>query len=120
MLERKQAMKEIKAIIQPHMLSRVMSALHESVHFPGATVSDCTGHGRGRGADGRFIATVETIYPASKVRIEVLCADQQCNALVDLIRNAARTGNPGDGVITVADLDRVIRIRTGEAQESAV
>lgn len=45
-------MKEIKAIIQPHMLTRVMDALHALPHFPGVTVSDCQGQGRGRGAGG--------------------------------------------------------------------
>jgi nitrogen regulatory protein P-II 1 len=52
-------MKEIKAIIQPHMLGKVMDALHALPHFPGATVSDCQGQGRGRGTGGHFEATSE-------------------------------------------------------------
>jgi nitrogen regulatory protein PII len=94
--------------------------LHDSPHFPGASVSECMGHGRGRGVAGRFEATLESIYPKPKAKLEILCADDQCDALVDVIRNAAHTGNPGDGIITVTELDRVVRIRTGEVQDAAL
>jgi nitrogen regulatory protein P-II 1 len=113
-------MKEIKAIIQPHMLTKVMKALHALPHFPGATVSDCMGHGRGKGVAGKFETTVESIYPNRKAKLEVLCSDDQCNALVSAIQSAAHTGNPGDGIIIVVDLDRVVRIRTGEQQDAAI
>ena len=72
------------------------------------------------GAAGRFEATLESIYPKPKAKLEVLCPDDQCDALVDLIRTAAHTGNPGDGIIMVVDLDRVVRIRTGEVQDAAL
>jgi len=113
-------MKEIKAIIQPHMLTKVMDALHAVPHFPGATVSDCQGQGRGRGRGGHFEATQETVFFAKKVKLEVFCSDSVCDELVKVIETAAHTGNPGDGIIMVADLDRVVRIRTGEAQDKAV
>lgn len=113
-------MKEIKAIIQPHMLTKVMTALHPLPHFPGATVSDCTGNGRGRGDGGKFEPTVESIYFTRKVKLEVLCADDQSDALVNLIQTSAHTGNAGDGIIMVVDLDRVVRIRTGQQQDTAL
>ena len=113
-------MKEIKAIIQPHMLPKVMDALHAVTHFPGATVSDCQGHGRGRGRGGHFEATQETIFYAKKVKLELFCSDSACDELVAVIQRAAHTGNPGDGIVMVGDLDRVVRIRSGEEQDEAV
>ena len=113
-------MKEIKAIVQPHMLSKVMDALHALPHFPGATVSDCQGQGRGRGRGGHFEATADTIFYAKKVKLEIYCADAVCDEFVDVIRRTAHTGNPGDGIIMVADLARAVRVRTGEEGETAL
>ena len=113
-------MKEIKAIIQPHVLSRVMDALHEVPHFPGATVSDCQGQGRGRGKGGHYEPAEDTIFYAKKVRLEIFCTDDICDALVAVIQKAAHTGRPGDGLIVVIDVQRVMRIRTGQEQDSAV
>jgi len=113
-------MKEIKAIIQPHMLSRVLEALHVLPHFPGVTVSDCQGQGRGRGEGGKFEASEATIYFAKKTKLELFCADAFCDEIVNLIQRAAHTGNAGDGVIMVADLPRVVRIHTGQEQNDAV
>jgi nitrogen regulatory protein P-II 1 len=113
-------MREIKAIIQPHMLSKVMDALHACEHFPGATVSDCQGQGRGRGAGGHYEATQETIFLAKKVKLEILCSDATSDHLVQVIQRAAHTGNPGDGIIMVADVCRVVRVRSGEEHDNAV
>ena len=113
-------MKEIKTIIQPHMLNRVLDALHACEHFPGVTISDCQGQGRGRGKGGHYEATDDTIFFAKKVKLEMTCTDTVCDHLVAVIRKAAHTGNPGDGLITVAAVDRVLRIRTDEIQDDAV
>lgn len=113
-------MREIKAIIQPHMLGKVMAALHALPHFPGATVIDVSGHGRGRGTGGHYEATVDSIYPKRKSRIEILCAASVCDELVATIRTAAHTGNPGDGLVWVTDVSRVVRIRSGQEGEQAV
>ena len=113
-------MKEIRAIIQPFMLSRVIERLHALPHFPGFTVSACQGQGRGRGAGGRFQPEEASIDLLDKTKLEIFCADEVCEELVALIQSAARTGNDGDGVIMVADLPRVVRIRTGEEQKDAV
>lgn len=113
-------MKEIKAVIQPHMLAKVMDALHNCEHFPGVTISDCQGQGRGRGKHRQFEATADTVFYAKKVRLEIICSDAACDHLLGLVRNAAHTGNPGDGIIAVADVIRVARIRTGEEQDDAV
>lgn len=114
-------MKEIKAIIGPHMLNKVIAALHALPHFPGMTISDCQGQGRGRGKGGHYEATtLDSVFLAKRVKLEVLCSDATCDELVRVIQAAAHTGNPGDGIIMVADLPRVVRIRTGEEQDQAV
>ncbi len=113
-------MKEVKAIIQPHMLNRVMDALHALPHFPGVTVSDCLGQGRGRGAGGQYVATEETIGFHKMAKLELFCADACAEEIVRVIQIAAHTGNPGDGVILVVDLPRVVRIRSGQEQAEAV
>ncbi len=113
-------MKEIKAVIQPHMLNRVLDVLHDCEHFPGVTISDCQGQGRGRGKGGRYEAQTDTIFFAKKVKLEICCGDDVCDHLLDLIRKAAHTGQPGDGIVTVSTLDRVARIRTQEEQDDAV
>ena len=113
-------MKEIKAIIQPHMLARVLDRLHAVPHFPGVTVSDCQGQGRGKGPGRRYVPDERTIDLVPKKKLEVFCTDEACDRLVETIQGAAHTGNAGDGVIMVADLPRVVRIRTGEQQDEAV
>jgi nitrogen regulatory protein P-II 1 len=113
-------MKEIKAIIQPHMLHKVMDALHAVPHFPGVTISDCQGQGRGRGKGGHFEPSNETIFLAKKTKLEILCADALCDELVEIIGINAHTGNPGDGIIVVVDLSRAVRVRTGQEQDEAV
>lgn len=113
-------MKEIKAIIQPHMLYKVMDALHALPHFPGVTLSDCLGQGHGRGTGGQYVATEQTIDFAKMTKLEVFCSDAACDDLVHVIQRAAHTGNPGDGVIIVTDLPRVVRIRTGQEQDEAI
>ncbi len=113
-------MKEIKAIVQQHMFGKVMDALHALPHFPGLTISDCRGQGRGRGAGGHYVATEESIDLVKMVRLELFCADALCDELVRVIQKVAHTGNPGDGVVMVADLGCVVRIRTGQEQDEAV
>ena len=113
-------MHSIRAIIQPHMIGKVMRALRELPHFPGCTVIDAHGQGRGRGVGGVYEATEDDIEYNRKVELEVVCADDLVSAVSDAIGEAARTGHRGDGLILVTELRSVIRIRTGEDQEKAV
>ena len=113
-------MKEIKAILQPHMLSRVVRALHALPHFPGFTVADARGQGRGRGAGGSFKITEDDIDYHRKVVLEIACSDDLASSIAETVRQAAHTGQQGDGLILIRDLEGVIRIRTGERQEQAV
>ena len=113
-------MKEIKAIIQPHMVSKVVRALHELPHFPGLTLFDARGQGRGRGAGGAFKVTEDSIDYHRKTVLEIVCTPELAGQIVETIPRAAHTGNAGDGMILVAEIPEVIRIRTGEKQTQAV
>lgn len=113
-------MKEIKASIQPHILGRVVQALHALPHFPGITILDAAGQGRGRGVGGAYRVTEEEIFFHQKKRIEVVCADELTETIVEAIRTAAHTGHSGDGLITVTDISQAVRIRTGEHADSAL
>ncbi len=113
-------MKEIKAVVQPHMLTKVIDALHALPHFPGMTVSDCLGQGRGLGAGGQYVATEKTFGFHKMTKVELLCSDAAVGEIVQVIQQAAHTGNPGDGMIMVVDLVGVVRIRTGQEQDQAV
>jgi len=113
-------MKEIKAIIQPHMLGKVMRALHELPHFPGVTVTPARGQGRGRGAGGAFKITEDGIDYHNKVALDVYCSEACAAEIADAIRKAAHTGLEGDGILVIAEVEQVVRIRTGEGQERAV
>src|SRR5215203_6791632 len=110
-------MKEIKAILQPHIVSRAVRALHALPHFPGLTLSDARGQGRGRGAGGSYKVTEDDIDYHRKVILEVVCDDTLAANIAETIQHAAHTGNKGDGIILVNELREVIRIRTGEKQE---
>ena len=113
-------MKEIKAIIQPHLVSQVVRVLHALPHFPGLTLTDARGQGRGRGAGGSFKVTEDDIDYHRKVIVEIVCSDVHATDIAERIRRAAHTGNHGDGIVVVRDLEQVVRIRTGETQDEAV
>jgi len=113
-------MKEITAIIQPHTLSRVMHALQALPHFPGLTVLDAHGQGRGRGAGGAFRPTEEDFTFHKKTVLLITCEATHAEHIAATLMEAARTGNKGDGLLTIKDVARVIRIRTGETAGQAL
>jgi nitrogen regulatory protein P-II 1 len=113
-------MKEITAIIQSHMLGRVIDALHALPHFPGLTVLDAHGQGRGRGAGAAFKPTEENFAYHKKTLLLVMCDSSMADAVVTAIMQNARTGHHGDGIVTVKSVENVLRIRTGESAQQAL
>lgn len=113
-------MKEIKAILQPHVLARVVHALHELPHFPGLTVLDAHGQGRGRGKGGEFILTDESLFFSKKKLLEIVADDALAPQIVEIIQKTAHTGTHGDGVIIITDIESAVRIRTGEVRGEAL
>jgi nitrogen regulatory protein P-II 1 len=113
-------MKEIKAIIDPEFLYQVMEALHSLPHFPGATISDAQGQGRGRGEGGMHVSYGDPLSFKKKVKIEIFCSDKAADSCVDAIRKVSHSGKSGHGIVLISDLDRVVRISTGQEQDEAV
>jgi nitrogen regulatory protein P-II 1 len=111
-------MKRIEAIIQPHKLSKVVTALHALPHFPGFTVLDAHGQGHGRGKGGIFAYdNKEGLLYHRRSVLFVLCEAEFAEAIVATIKAAAHTGRAGDGLISVVDVDTVVRIGNPEGRE---
>ena len=113
-------MKQITAVIHPHMLSKVEHALHALPHFPGFTLLRAKGHGRGRAAGHAYHPTERDLDTHDKVALLILCSDALAPLIVDAIRQNAHTGLPGDGIIAVCEAGEVVRIGTGERGDDAV
>lgn len=112
-------MKLITAIIQPHMLDDVKSALTAAgVH--GMTVSEANGYGRQRGHTEVYRGAEYTVDLMPKIRLEVLADDADVDTLVGVIVKSAATGTIGDGKVWVTPLDSVTRVRTGETGSAAI
>lgn len=111
-------MKEIKAILQPFMVQKVVDALHELPSLPGLTISDVRGFGRTGGSTGE--RTELEVHYVVKSRMEIVLPDEQVEAVVKIILEHGHTGNIGDGKIFISSVEEVVRIRTGERGEIAL
>jgi nitrogen regulatory protein P-II 1 len=109
----------VTAIIKPFKLEDVKEALR-GAGILGLTVSEVQGYGRQGGKTETFRGAEYTVEFVPKVRLEVIVETSQADKVIDLISNAARTGRIGDGKIWAYDLDRLMRIRTGELGDDAV
>jgi len=112
-------MKLISAIIKPFKLDDVRAALSE-IGVSGMTVSEVKGFGRQRGHTELYRGAEYVVDFVPKTRIEVAVKDSLVEQVVEAIISAAKTGKVGDGKIFITDLDRVLRIRTGEADDQAL
>lgn len=113
-------MKHIQAVIRPHMLTKVISVLKALPHFPGVTVSDAKGFGRGKGEGGKFDSNEASIFFDDVNILHLFCSDSDCDQVVTAIKNAARTGKAGDGIVVVAKLTQAFRIATSEEGDAAL
>ena len=113
-------MKEIKAIIQPFLLSKVVEALKEIEGLPGVTVSDVRGFGRARAVGVPDAVTDGSVEYVKKSKIEIVVPDDIAEIVVQMIRAKAHTGNQGDGKIFIYEVDDVVRIRSGERGDAAI
>ncbi len=112
-------MRKIEAIVRHFKLEDVKNALSaRGVH--GMTVTEVRGFGRQKGHTETYRGAEYEVDFVPKIKIEVVVAEKDANAVVDTIMSTARTGQVGDGKIFVTDLNNVIRIRTGEAAEAAI
>jgi nitrogen regulatory protein PII len=111
--------KKIEAIIKPHRLEEVKSALTQ-VGVQGLTVSEIRGFGRQKGHKEQYRGAEYTVDLVPKVKIEIAVSDAGVQAAVEAILRSARTGEIGDGKIFVSSLESVTRIRTGEKGDAAI
>ncbi|MCB1864545.1 MAG: P-II family nitrogen regulator [Chromatiales bacterium] len=112
-------MKKVEAIIKPFKLDDVREALSQA-GITGMTAIEVKGFGRQKGHTELYRGAEYVVDFLPKVKIEIVLNDDQVEACVEAITNAARTGKIGDGKIFVTPVERVVRIRTGEENESAV
>jgi nitrogen regulatory protein P-II 1 len=109
-------MKEIKAIIQPFMLEKVIKALHEIEGLPGCTVSTIQGYGR----IGKSKGIEPNLGSTERTKLEIVIEDSLVDQVVVVIQKSAHTGNAGDGKIFVIEAVDAVSIRTGKRGEKAL
>jgi len=112
-------MKQITAVIKPFKLEEVRESLAD-VGVSGLTVTEVKGFGRQKGHTELYRGAEYVVDFLPKVKVEVVVKDDDVDRVVEAIVAAARTGKIGDGKIFVTAVEQVIRIRTGETDESAV
>ena len=112
-------MKKIEAVIKPFKLDEVREALSE-IGISGLTVTEVKGFGRQKGHTELYRGAEYVVDFLPKIKIEIVVPAERVDPAIEAIIKAARTGKIGDGKIFVMDVEQVVRIRTGETNESAV
>lgn len=112
-------MKLVTAIIKPFKMDDVRAALSD-IGVQGITVTEVKGFGRQRGHTELYRGAEYVVDFLPKLKLEIAVGDEQVDATIDAIINAANTGKIGDGKIFVSAMEQVIRIRTGETGEEAI
>ncbi|NRQ41227.1 nitrogen regulatory protein P-II [Rheinheimera sp. YQF-2] len=112
-------MKKIEAIIKPFKLDDVREALAD-ISITGMTVTEVKGFGRQKGHTELYRGAEYMVDFLPKVKLEIVVPDEQVERCVEAIMKTAQTGRIGDGKIFVFEVERVIRIRTGEEDEEAI
>ncbi len=112
-------MKKIEAIIKPFKLDDVREALSE-LGVSGLTVTEVKGFGRQKGHTELYRGAEYVVDFLPKIKVEVVVASNLVDSAVDAIMKAAHTGKIGDGKIFVSTVEQVVRIRTGETNETAL
>ena len=112
-------MKKIEAVIKPFKLDEVKEALQDA-GVQGMTVLEAKGYGRQKGHSELYRGAEYVVDFLPKMKVEVVVESDQAEAVVDTIVKAAHTGKIGDGKIFVCPVEHVVRIRTGETNESAI
>jgi nitrogen regulatory protein P-II 1 len=112
-------MKKIEAVIKPFKLEDVKDALAE-IGITGMTVSEVKGYGRQKGHSELYRGAEYVVDFLPKIKMEMVVDDDQLDQVVDTVVEAARTGKIGDGKIFVSNIDKIVRIRTGETDSEAI
>ena len=112
-------MKLIVAIIKPFKLEEVRDALL-AVGVQGMTVTEVKGYGRQKGHTEIYRGAEYAVNFLPKIRIEVAVSEDQADKVTEVITDAAKTGEIGDGKVFTVPIEHVLRIRTGEPDSDAL
>ena len=112
-------MKIVTAVIKPHKWEDVRTAL-EAVGITGMTVSEVSGYGRQKGHTEVYRGAEYDVALVPKVRLEIVLDDADVDGVTEAIVTAAATGRIGDGKVWVSPVESVVRVRTGDRDQSAV
>ena len=112
-------MKIVTAVIKPHKWEDVRTAL-EAVGITGMTVSEVSGYGRQKGHTEVYRGAEYDVALVPKVRLEIVLDDGDVEPVTEAIVQAAATGRIGDGKVWVSPVESVVRVRTGDRDQSAV
>ncbi len=104
-------MKEVKAYIKPHKLAALTLALEKVKGLSGVSVIEARGFGRSKDNIGDYIP---------HLKVEIICSDDIVDEVVSTIEEAAHTGLKGDGIIYVTEVEKAVRIETGERNDKAL
>ena len=112
-------MKLVTAVIKPHKWEDVRVAL-ETIGVTGMTVSEVSGYGRQKGHTEVYRGAEYDVALVPKIRIEIALDDGDVDGVVSAVVSAAQTGRIGDGKVWVSPLESVVRVSTGDRDESAL
>ena len=112
-------MKKIEAVIKPFKLDDVKEALSE-IGIYGMTVTEVNGYGRQKGHKEIYRGAEYVVDFVPKIKLEIVVADDRADETIDTVRNAANTGKIGDGKIFVLNVEKAVRVRTGETDTDAL
>ncbi|MFD1191217.1 MULTISPECIES: P-II family nitrogen regulator [Phenylobacterium] len=112
-------MKMIVAVIKPSRLDAVLEAVTEA-GASGLTVTEVRGYGRQRGKTEVYRGAEYEVKLLPKVKLEIAVPDDIAEAVVEAVARTANTGKIGDGKIFVLDLEKAMRIRTGDTDAAAI
>jgi len=108
-------LKLITAFIHPHLEGRVVRALHDLPEFPGFSLSETRGQGRGRGVGGTYVASETDLVFQRRLQLQIICPASAVDTLSRALIEAAWTGRKGDGVVFVTPVESFSRIREAGA-----
>ncbi len=112
-------MKKLDVIIKPFKLDDVREAL-SAIGITGMTATEVKGFGRQKGHTELYRGAEYVVDFLPKLKLEMVIKEDQLEQCIDAIVSSARTGKIGDGKIFVSDVEKVVRIRTGEEDEAAI
>ncbi len=112
-------MKKVEAVIRPFQLDSVKEALLE-IGIKGMSVSEVKGYGRQKGHTEIYRGAEYAVDFLPKIKIEVVIKDEDLDNALDAVINSAKTGKIGDGKIFVSNVEKAVRIRTGEVDNEAL